>query len=81
MIERNTYDEAVARDVRAWEEAGLWSDGGSWKPARNGQLEYYPTRKEIRAKCRLLRSRGQRNGAHKRAPRGGEYSVATMAGV
>jgi len=55
MIERSTHDAAVARDVTAWEAAGLWTDAGRWKPAQNGQLEYYPTRREIRTKCRLLR--------------------------
>ena len=81
MIERSTHDEAVARDVRAWEQSGLWADAGRWKPACNGQLEYYPSKREIRAKCRLLRKRAPRHGAHVRAPRGGEFSVATMAGV
>jgi hypothetical protein len=27
-IERTTDDEAVARDVQAWEDAGLWNDSG-----------------------------------------------------
>jgi hypothetical protein len=81
MITRSTHDEAVARDVREWEMSGLWVDGGRWLPARNGTLEYFPSKREIRAKCRLLRKRAPRHGAHKRAPRGGEFAVGTTAGV
>ncbi len=66
--------------VRRWEAAGQWVDRGRWTRAKNGTPAYRPTRREIPAKCRLLRSLGGR-GAAKRAPRGGEFSVMTTAGI
>jgi hypothetical protein len=67
--------------VREWETEGRWVDRGRWTRAENGTLEYIPTKREIAAKCRLLRTVSGWRGAHKRAPRGGEFSLATTAGV
>ena len=61
--------------VRQWEAEGKWIDCGSWRPARNGQLEYHPTPTEIEAKCELLRQIENWQGAYKRSPRGGKYAV------
>ncbi len=67
--------------VREWEAEGKWVDRGRWKRAKNGTLEYVPTRREIAAKCKLLRAIAGWRGANARAPRGGEHAVATTAGV
>lgn len=67
--------------VREWEAEGKWVDRGRWKRAKNGTLEYVPTRREIAAKCKLLRAIAGWRGANERAPRGGEHAVATTAGV
>ena len=67
--------------VREWEAEGHWVDCGRWLPEKNGTLAYRPTKREIRAKCQLFRTIAGWHGANKRAPRGGEFSVATMAGV
>lgn len=76
------YDLAVLRrQISEWERNGEWRDHGAWRRSRNGVLEYFPSRSEIRAKAALLRSRENRNGAHARAPRGGRFAVATTAGV
>lgn len=77
MNEQKMLDD----QVRQWESNGQWIDRGRWKRATNGTLEYLPTKREIAAKCQLLRTVTGWRGAAKRAPRGGEFSVATTAGV
>ena len=67
--------------VRQWEGEGKWIDCGSWRPARNGQLEYHPTPAEIEVKCELLRQIENWHGAYKRAPRGGKYAVMSTRGL
>jgi hypothetical protein len=67
--------------VREWETEGRWVDRGRWTRATNGTLEYVPTKREIAAKCRMFRTITGWRGAAKRAPRGGEFSVATTAGT
>lgn len=67
--------------VRQWEADGKWLDHGRWVRAKNGTPEYLPTKREIAAKCELIRQLEGWRGAHKRAPRGGRHSVATMAGI
>lgn len=67
--------------VRQWEDEGRWVDRGLWTRAKNGMLEYIPTKREIAAKCKLFRAIAGWRGAGKRAPRGGEFSVATTAGI
>jgi hypothetical protein len=67
--------------VRNWEVEGRWVDRGRWAPGRNGVLEYLPTQREIADKSRLLRTITGWRGAHKRAPRGGEFAVPTTAGI
>lgn len=67
--------------VREWETEGRWVDRGRWCRAKNGTLEYLPTKREIAAKCRLFRTITGWRGAPKRAPRGGEFGVATTAGL
>ena len=49
--------------------------------AKWGAVEYWPTRREITAKCCLFRTRAGRQGAHARRPRGGEFAVVTTAGI
>ena len=71
----------LEEQVRAWEAAGLWIDDGRWVRGKNGTPIYLPTKKEITRKCRLFRSSPGWQGASKRAPRGGEYGVATTAGL
>ena len=79
----NANEVAVAEDVQRWQAEGLWIDCGLWVRAKAkwGAVEYWPTQREIIAKCRLLRTRDGRHGAHARAPRGGEFAIATTAGV
>ncbi|MCO6454794.1 MAG: hypothetical protein J5I93_05795 [Pirellulaceae bacterium] len=67
--------------VREWESKGQWVDRGRWTRAKNGALKYLPTKREIAAKCKMFRAIGGWRGAAKRAPRGGEFSVATTAGI
>ena len=67
--------------VRQWQAEGLWVDRGRWVRASNGTMEYRPTKREIAAKCRLLRSIEGWRGAHKRAPRDGEFAIETTAGI
>lgn len=66
------YDENLAELVRTLEAEGRWIDRGRWVqlPWSSGPADL-PTRREIAEKCRLLRSREERHGAHARAPRGG----------
>jgi hypothetical protein len=33
--------------VRQWEDAGKWVNRGRWARAKNGTLEYLPTKREI----------------------------------
>ena len=44
-------------------------------------LEYLPTKREIKAKCKLFRMIPGWIGATKRIPRDGEYAVPTTAGL
>jgi hypothetical protein len=67
--------------VRQWEAEGKWTDPGRWQQAKNGTLEYLPTKREIAAKCKLFRTIAGWRGAAKRAPRGGEIAVPTTAGI
>jgi hypothetical protein len=71
----------LAEQVCQWRAEGRWVDRGRWKRAKNGTPAYVPTKREIAAKCRLFRSLSGWRGAAKRAPRGGEFAVATTAGV
>jgi len=73
--------QMLESQVRRWEAEGLWVDRGRWVRARNGTPEYVPTKHEIAAKCRLLRTLEGWRGAHKRAPRGGEFAIETTAGI
>jgi hypothetical protein len=66
--------------VAEFTAAGQWVDRGRWFRAKNGTLEYRPTKREIAKKARLLRSRAHRNGANKRHPRGGRFAVMTTMG-
>jgi hypothetical protein len=67
--------------VREWETEGRWVDRGRWTRAKNGKLEYMPTKREIAAKCKLFRAIAGWRGAAKRAPRGGEFAVSTTVGI
>jgi hypothetical protein len=68
--------------VRQWEAEGRWVDRGRWaRLPRHSEWIYIPTRREIRAKCKLFRSLSGWRGANKRAPRGGEFGLATTAGI
>ncbi len=73
--------ELLGEQVRRWEAEGRWVDRGRWTRARNGVLEYRPTKREIAAKRRLFRTAGGWRGAKKRAPRDGGFAVATTAGI
>jgi hypothetical protein len=77
MNEQKMLDQ----QVRLWTAEGRWADRGRWTRAKNGTLEYLPTKHEIAAKCRLFRSIDGWRGAKKRAPRDGEFSVASTAGI
>jgi hypothetical protein len=70
----------LAGIVASWQAEGKWIDRGRWHRAKNGMPEYHPTRREIQAKCKLLRTLGGR-GANKRAPRDGEFAVPTTRGL
>ena len=71
----------LGEQVRQWESEGLWVDRGRWKLGKRGTLEYLPTKREIKAKCRLFRMIPGWKGAGKRVPRDGEYAVPTTAGL
>lgn len=77
MNEQKMLDD----QVRQWESSGQWIDRGRWTRATNRTLEYLPTKREIAAKCKLFRTITGWRGEAKRAPRGGEFSVATTAGI
>lgn len=75
-------EQAMLNDqVQRWQAAGQWTDCGRWVRGKRGALIYRPTKCEIRAKCRLFRALTGWRGAGKRAPRGGEFAVATTAGI
>jgi hypothetical protein len=75
-------EQAMLREqVRKWEGEGRWVDRGRWTRASNGTLEYLPTKREIKAKCKLFRTIPGWIGATKRVPRDGEYAVPTTAGL
>ena len=76
----NANEIEVARYVRLCRCWGNWPDEGRWVRV-NGRPEYWPTRQEIATKCKVLRERAGRQGAHARAPRGGEFAVVTLAGI
>jgi hypothetical protein len=67
--------------MRQWEAKGRWVDAGVWVRGNWRQEEYWPSAEEIAAKCALFRSIRAWHGANKRAPRGGEFAVATTAGI
>jgi hypothetical protein len=71
----------VRKAVDEFKASGVWVDCGRWFRAKNGTLQYRPTKREIATKRRLLRSRPHRQGAHKRKPRGGEFAVMTTKGI
>ena len=71
----------LEHQVRQWQDTGRWVDHGRWTLTKHGTLEYRPTKWEIAAKCRLFRTIAGWRGASKRAPRGGEFAVATTAGL
>ena len=73
--------EMLEYQVQLWKAKGRWVDRGQWMPGNWGSKEYHPTRQEIAAKCKLFRSIRNWRGAHKRAPRGGEFAVRTTAGI
>jgi hypothetical protein len=74
--------QMLASQVRQWEAEGRWVDRGRWvRLAWHSEWVYLPTRWEIAAKCKLFRSLPRWRGAHKRAPRGGEFGVPTTAGI
>ena len=74
--------EQLEGQVRQWEAEGRWVDCGRWvRLPWHSELTYVPTRREILAKCKLFRSLPQWHGANKRSPRGGEFAVATTAGI
>jgi hypothetical protein len=71
--------EKVSEHVEQCQLEGKWIDRGRWVPGGRQVPEYWPTQKEIASKCRLLRTRDGRHGAHARAPRGGKHAVANAA--
>jgi len=68
--------QMLERQVRQWGAEGRWV-----RLAWHSEWVYLPTRWEIAAKCKLFRSLPRWRGAHKRAPRGGEFGVPTTAGI
>jgi hypothetical protein len=78
---KNPHQVKVADDVARWTAEGRWGDRGRWVQGNWGSEEYHPTRAEIRMKCALFRTTAHRHGAHARAPRGGEFAIATLAGI
>jgi len=74
--------QMLERQVRQWGAEGRWVDRGRWvRLAWHSEWVYLPTRWEIATKCKLFRSLPGWCGAHKRAPRGGEFGVSTTAGI
>ena len=80
MRTQNKNELDVAIDVVGWQMEGRWIDRGRWIRVK-GRPEYWPTQSEIAAKCSLFRTRDGRHGAHVRSPRGGEFAIATTAGI
>ena len=80
---KNAHEIKIAADVARWKAEGRWIDEGRWiRPERKwASKEYHPTPDEIRAKCKLFRTTPRRQGAHARAPRGGEFAIVTLAGI
>jgi hypothetical protein len=78
---KNVHQVKIAEDVARWQAEGRWVDRGRWVRGNWGSKEYHPIRAEIRAKCVLFRTAANRRGAHARAPRGGEFAIATLAGI
>lgn len=80
---KNAHQVMVAANVERWKAEGRWIDCGRWiRPERKwASMEYNPTPEEIRAKCALFRMTPRRHGAHLRSPRGGEFAIATVAGI
>lgn len=78
MDEQKLLEEQVEK----WMADGRWVDRGQWtQPRASRYPAYRPTRKEIVEKCRLFRTIAGWHGANKRAPRGGEFGVATTGGI
>ena len=73
--------EMLDCQVQQWEAEGQWLDYGRWVHGNWGSTEYHPTQQEIAAKCELFRSICGWRGAAKRAPRGGEFAIATTGGI
>jgi hypothetical protein len=71
----------LAPQVRRWDADGKWIDLGEWIRARNGVYEYHPTPEEIAAKCELIRTIDNWQGAYARALRGGKYAVMETKGL
>ena len=72
----------LGQQVRRWIAEGKWIDRGRWKRSKNCEtLEYLPTRREIKAKCKLFRAIPDRYGTMIRCPRDGEYAVPSTAGL
>ena len=78
---KNAHEVKIATDVARWKAEGHWIDYGRWVPGNWGSKEYHPTPAEICAKCDLFRTTPRRHGAHARAPRGGEFAIATTGGI
>jgi hypothetical protein len=78
---KNVHQVKVADDVARWKAEGRWVDRGRWVQVKRGPKEYHPTRAEIHSKCKLFRATPNRHGAHARAPRGGEFAIATLVGI
>ena len=78
---KNPHQVKIAANVARWKVEGCWVDCGRWVPGNWGSKEYHPTPDEIRAKCKLFRTTPRRQGAHARAPRGGEFAIVTLAGI
>jgi hypothetical protein len=77
---KNENEIAVARYVQLCRMWGEWEDQGRWVYIK-GRPEYWPARREIAAKCEVLRKRTGRHGAHIRTPRGGDFAIASTAGI
>ena len=73
--------QMLNNQVQRWQASGQWIDRGRWKRTLGGFMEYVPTKREIKVKCRLFRTIANWRGAHKRAPRGGEYAVDSTSGL
>ena len=78
---KNPHQVKIAAYVASWKAEGRWVDWGQWVPGNWGSKEYHPTAAEIHVKCRLFRTTPNRQGAHARAPRGGEFAIAAPAGI